>query len=97
MVIKALDHVHDCYSWDTGAVIGDMLRSAFARNESVVLSFQGVTDVPSSFVNAALISLLDSYSFDFIKAHLRVTDASHQIVDMIQRRFSFATKKPLAA
>lgn len=97
MVIRALDHVRDCYSWDTGAVIGAMLRDAFARGETVTLSFQGVSDVPSSFVNAALISLLDSYSFDFIKAHLRVIDGNRQIVDMIRHRFAFETNKPVAA
>ena len=54
-----------------------------------MLSFDGVEDVPSSFVNAAFVPLLGSYSYDFIKAHLQVINSTRQINDMIKRRLRF--------
>jgi uncharacterized protein DUF4325 len=97
MVIRALDHVENCYSWDNGTVIARLLRAAFENGDNVILSFDSVSDIPSSFVNAALISLLEDYSFDFIRAHLRISDASRQIIDMIRRRFDFEIKKAQAS
>src|SRR4051812_19009641 len=85
MVVKALDLVPQCYSPDDGAVIASVLRDAFARNEHVTLSFDRVSDVPSSFINSAFVSLLDTYSFDWLKAHLTITDATSQIADMFRR------------
>ena len=92
MVIRALDYVPHCYSWDTGNEIAKIVRQSFARGDQITISFAGVTDVPSSFVNGAFISLLDDYSFDFIRAHLSFADCTRQITDMIRRRFSFETR-----
>ncbi|MDR3528626.1 MAG: STAS-like domain-containing protein [Rhizomicrobium sp.] len=97
MVIHPLNHVKDCNTWDSGAAIACLIRKGFADTDLVVVSFSGITDVPSSFVNAAFISLLDSYSFDYIKTHLKVTDASRQIIGMIKRRFEFVTSQVAAA
>ena len=97
MVVKVLDHVAQCYTEADGTVIRALLHDALARGGKVVVSFQGVSDVPSSFVNAALISLLDDFSFDYIRKHLAVTDSTRQINDMILRRFRFVTEQPQAA
>lgn len=85
MVVKALDHVRQCYSRDDGAVIAQVLRAAFARGDHVTFSFADVTDVPSSFVNAAFVSLLDTYTVDWLRRHLTVVDATHQIADIFRR------------
>jgi hypothetical protein len=97
MVIRALDYVPNCYSWDTGDVIAQIIRSAFVRGSHITISFSGVTDIPSSFANAAFISLLDDYSYDFIRSHLTLTHCSRQIADMVKRRFSFESTRPRAA
>ena len=97
MVIRALDYVPHCYTWDTGDVLAKIIRVAFARNDDITISFAGVTDIPSSFANGAFISLLDTYSYDYIRAHLTITDCTRQISDMIKRRFSFEATRPRAA
>ncbi len=89
MVIRALDLVPNCYTWSNGDVISKVIRRAFAHGDKITISFAGVTDTPSSFVNAAFISLLSDYSYDFIKSHLTLTHCSRQVVDMIKRRFDF--------
>ena len=97
MVIRALDLVPNCYTWDNGDVVAKAIRQAFSRGDSVTISFAGVTDIPTSFANAAFVSLLSTYSFDFIKAHLRLVDCSPQIADMVKRRFDFESTRGKAA
>lgn len=96
-VIKALDVVPDCYTWQSGDVVARVIRDAFSQGRAVTISFAGVTDVPTSFVNAAFISLLDDYSFDFIKSHLKLVSCTKQIADIVRRRFDFELTRPRAA
>ncbi|MDB5735598.1 MAG: hypothetical protein JWN16_2235 [Alphaproteobacteria bacterium] len=92
MVIRALDVVPDCYSWENGNTISKTIGALFQTGQTAIISFDDVTDVPSSFVNAAFISLLDEYTFEFIKSHLKLINCSSQIIDMVQRRFEFETR-----
>lgn len=97
MVITALDHVPHCYSAQDGVVIARILRRRLSADGQATLSFAGVSDVPSSFVNSALVSLLDTYSFDWIKRHLTIVDATRQTADMIRRCFDNAVEQLRAA
>jgi len=90
MVVRALDHVRQCYSSTDGAIIADVLRDSFARDRVVTLSFDGVSDVPSSFINACLVPFVDEFSLDGLKRRLTVTDATKQIADMVRRCLSNA-------
>jgi hypothetical protein len=92
MVIAILDHVPHCYSSEDGDVVARFLSHAFARGRSVTLSFTGVGDATSSFINAAFVSLLDDYDFPFIKAHLSIVDSNRQINDMVRRCFQNAER-----
>lgn len=85
MVIRALDHVGRCYSIADGTVIAGVLRSAFVESDRVVLSFAGVSDVPSSFINSALVVLLHDYPPVDLKRRLSIIDATPQIADMVRR------------
>ncbi len=92
-MVKVLDIVENCYTWSTGEIVADVIRKSFARDEKIVLSFKDVTDIPSSFVNAAFISLLNDYSYDYIRLKLTLTSCSPQIVDMINQRFKFERER----
>jgi STAS-like domain of unknown function (DUF4325) len=85
MVIRALDHVRHCNTAAEGIVINKVLRRELARSELVELSFDGVFDVPSSFVNTAIVSLLEDHDEEYIKRHLKVSSATRQIADMVRR------------
>ena len=93
MVINVLDHVPHCYTSQDGEVIASLIRDEFTQGKKVIVSFNGVGDVPSSFVNAAFTSLLDKYGFAFIKKHLSIVDSTWQINDMIRRRFHLEKEK----
>ncbi len=97
MVITALDHVPQCFSAKDGEVIAKVLRSQLSLDGSATLSFAGVSEVPSSFVNAALVSLLDTYDFEWIKGHLAIVDASRQTADIVRRCFENAVQQLQAA
>ena len=86
MVIRTLDHVRHCYTYDDGLVIAGLLRSALCDRETAFLSFAGVDDVPSSFVNGAFVSLLDEFSARDIKTYIRIVDSTRQINSMVRAR-----------
>jgi len=69
-VIRVLDHVRHCYSNADGLVIQAVIKQQFDLGNKVVLSFEGVDSVSSSFINSAFIELLDFYDFEFIKKNL---------------------------
>ncbi|WP_321999360.1 STAS-like domain-containing protein [Bacillus pumilus] len=92
-LVKVLDHVERCYSNNDGQLIQTMIKSAFRNDEIITLSFKGVDGVTSSFVNTALIDLLEEFGFDFIKNHLAFSDTNSQINKLINDRFKFEVKK----
>ncbi|MGB3290319.1 MAG: STAS-like domain-containing protein [Burkholderiaceae bacterium] len=93
MVIKVLDYVDQCQSNGDGIVIHDIIKPKLENGEEVVLSFEGVPSLPSSFVNSALISLLDEMPFERIKSLLRFVHTNSQMNSMIRDRFGFEVKR----
>jgi hypothetical protein len=92
MVITALDHVPHCYSAEDGEKLASVLRRQLACSQQVILSLAGVADVPSSFVNAAFVGLLDEFPYPVIRSKLKVIDSNPQINGMIRRCFDNALK-----
>jgi len=93
MVIKVLDLVRHCYTWVDGEIVGRAIRQALTNKEKVVVSFAGVEDVPTSFVNAAFVKLLDDFSYTHIRSNLSVINSTRQINEMIKRRLDFEAKR----
>jgi hypothetical protein len=93
MVIRALDIVTQCYSQEDGHKVYKAIAPLLSKGERIELSFEGVDVVPSSFVNTALIRLLDIVSFDRIRSNLRFVNTTKQINEMIKMRFDFEINK----
>jgi uncharacterized protein DUF4325 len=66
---------------------------SFSRGEQATVSFRGVDNVPSSFVNGAFVTLLDDFDFEFIKRHLSVIESNRSINQMIRRRLQFEAER----
>ncbi|MCY7789110.1 STAS-like domain-containing protein [Bacillus inaquosorum] len=92
-VIKVINHVERCYSNEDGQIIFNILDKKFQNKEKVLLSFSGISGVTSSFVNTALIDLLDKYGFEFLKENLKFIDTTKHINTSINDRFKFEVKK----
>jgi hypothetical protein len=93
VLLRVLDYVNHCYTNDDGDIIFVKIKKAFDDGEMVQISFDGVVSVSSSFVNSALIRLLDCYSFEYIKRHLIIKNSTKLINDIIRRRFDFETNR----
>lgn len=89
MVVRVKDHVSAC---DTNAQ-GDHIRAAILgllqTAGTAEVSFAGVSNATSSFVNSAFVQLLEVYSFDDIKRRVRIVDAHRQIGTLIRSRMDF--------
>lgn len=92
-VIKARDVSGRCYNQKDGNRMFVVVDERLKRKMPVIISFEGVDTVPSSFVNAALIALLEKHSFADIRAHVAFSNTTRQINEMIKTRFDFETSK----
>jgi len=88
MVIIALDHVPHCFSQSDGILLHDAIKPFFDRGEKFTLSFTGVEDVTSSFVNSSLVPFVEKCGSKYVKDHLRVVGATKQVSNTILRCFS---------
>lgn len=78
-----------CYNQEDGARMAKVLKEKLTNRKSVTVSFVGIDTIPSSFVNAAFIALMDDFTFDEIKQFLSFSNTTRQINDMIKTRFEF--------
>lgn len=85
--------VSHCATYDEGKVVFDIIKDILANGEKVSVSFEGMTSVSTSFVNAAFIELLGVMSFNDIKANLSFTETNRFINDTIKRRFAFEVQR----
>lgn len=91
--IRILDYVDHCYSNDDGLVINKLIKNEIIRGNQVVVSFDRIKALNSSFVNSAFIELLDDFDFNVIKYSLKFTDSTKQINEMIKSRFGFEVNR----
>lgn len=89
MDVKLLDHVKTCSTYSDGEVIYSLIAPKIINGEDVTLSFAGVSAVPSAFINAAIVRLVESTSLDKVRQHLKIQDSTRQINELIRSRFDF--------
>ena len=91
--ISVLNLVPDCYTWESGDRLHKALHEHLSADRRVVLSFDGVEDVPSSFVNAAFVPLVESFGLPYVKKHLSVVQSTQQINELIKSMLKFDARK----
>jgi len=89
MVIKIVDYVKKPSSYDDGEIIYGLISQKMKSGEKAIISFFGITSVPSAFVNSAFIRLLEEFSYEEIKSLLVITDSTRHINELIKSRFDF--------
>lgn len=95
--IRITDHVAQASSYDDGQVIYNLIVDDVRAGRPVELSFQGLHAVPSAFINAALIQLVESVPLSQIVRSLQITNSTKFINDMIRRRFAFVAEQQAGA
>jgi uncharacterized protein DUF4325 len=97
MVINILSIVSRCDTHADADIVYKALKSALTVHGRVKLSFAGVSSISSSFVNVALVPLLDDMTFSDIQNRVTVANIAPQAADMIKRCFNAALNKNKAA
>lgn len=90
VTVRIKDHVAQASSYEDGQIIFDLISPSLRSGEVVNISFEGIQAVPSSFINAAFVQLLEISTFEQIKESLRIIQSTKFINDLIRRRFEFA-------
>ncbi len=87
MVLVISSIVRSCDTNEQGDFVRAEILKCLSQDQIVTLDFSGITNVTSSFVNSALISLMPEYDVLTIKARIQVKRANRQIGTMIRDRF----------
>lgn len=94
MVIAVLDHVAHCDTSADGDALYLVLHRALALASRVTVSFDGVDGVPSSFINASIVRLVEELGIEAVKSRIAITDVSGQVSDMLRRCVRNASRAP---
>lgn len=93
MVINILDHVKTASTYEDGEVIYMLISEAFHNDKQVVLSFNAIKSVPSAFINASIIRLLEEFNFEYIREKIAFVNTTKHINELIKSRFDFVLSK----
>lgn len=69
-----------------GALVNAAIKSALAQEDLVVVSFDGVRTVTSSFINTAFIPIVAELSPEGFKRRVKIVQSTRQINEMIKLR-----------
>jgi len=83
-LIESIGSPHAVASAD-GSAVHDAISEALRRGEQVVVSFAGVEDITSAFLNAAIGQLYGEFSEDLIREHLQVVEAEGDQLLLLKR------------
>ncbi len=93
MVINITNYTDRCFSVDDGKEVYSIIKLLLDKGDKVELSFDGIDAVTSSFVNSALIQLLDIFPFEYIKNNLMFIHSNKGINKLIKSRFDFEVRE----
>lgn len=85
MVLRVLDIVKACDTADQGFIVAEAIREKLKDVKVVTLSFAGVSNTPSSFINASIVSLVLQDPPDNLQERLIISNITDQIAGMITR------------
>jgi hypothetical protein len=92
--IRIADHVEYASSYTDGQAIFDLVAPAILAGDRVELSFAGFGAVPSAFINAAIVQLLELVPMERIREQLQIKDSTKYINELIKRRLDFVSSRP---
>lgn len=89
VTIRIKDHTINASTYADGQAIFSLVRPKIEQGEVVELSFDGFLAVPSAFINAAVIQLLEHLPVSAIRSNLKITDSTKAINELIRSRVEF--------
>lgn len=95
--VRIIDHIQHPSTYEDGQVIFNLIAKEVRDGNPVEVSFEGLHAVPSAFINAALLQLVETVPLRQIFTALRITHSTKFINDMINRRFAFVAEQQAKA
>jgi len=74
-----------CVAAEDGQKVYDAIFRALQEGKNIEISFKGIEDLTSLFLNAAIGQLYDKFKDDELKKRLVVVDASPQDLETLKR------------
>lgn len=96
-IIKVTDLVEKTTYNSDGEVVYNYIRNLLDNGEQVIVSFEDIHALNSSFINSAFIELLENYSFEHIRNNIKFTNSTKQINSLILKRFHDEVNNELLA
>ena len=93
MVINIIDHVKTASTYEDGEIIYTLISKALHNEQQVTLSFKTIKSVPSAFINASIIRLLEEFNFEYIREKIVFINTTKHINELIRSRFEFVLSK----
>lgn len=97
MVIVVKKLISSCDTNEQGDTLYAAILSPLHRGEDVVVDFSGILYATSSFVNSALVPLLDTMTLDAIKDRVRFRGTLPAVAEMIRSRLTYEASRSHAA
>ena len=87
IIINVVKVVGDsiCVTDEDGEKVYDVINDALSDEKKIIISFDGVTDLTSAFLNNAIGQLYGNFNEALIKSKLSVTDMSKNDMVILRR------------
>ena len=87
VIINVVKVVGDsiCVTDEDGKKVYDVINDALSDGKKIIISFDGVTDLTSAFLNNAIGQLYGNFDEAFVKSKLSVTDMPKNDVVILKR------------
>tara|TARA_R110002124_G_scaffold285213_1_gene463461 strand:+ start:800 stop:1093 length:294 start_codon:yes stop_codon:yes gene_type:complete len=97
MVINLAKNMKFCASREDALAAHKIIKSALVKHDVVCVSFSGISGISSSFVNGALIPLLEIMPFIELQRRVKITNIAPQGAEIIKLCFANVTGQNKAA
>lgn len=88
VTITIKDHVSEGFTNDDGALLYGVIKEYLHKNDTIILSFEGMTSISSSFLNSSLVQVKEEIGFSELKRRFKFIKTNQSINSTIRTRFS---------
>jgi hypothetical protein len=82
--IKVKDITKGTFTNEDGLSVYNAIYSTISENDCIILSFEGITSLSSSFLNSSIGEIIEEFGFDFLKNKIKITKYTPQLSVLIQ-------------
>ncbi|MGV2494824.1 STAS-like domain-containing protein [Pelagerythrobacter aerophilus] len=85
MDLRVLDIVRACNTAEQGEILFNAIWKRLKMEHAVNVSFDGVSEVTSSFINASIVRIVLEKDYSSVEDNLSISDISKPSAEMIRR------------